>query len=101
MNLNDITDSSLERLVGIQDQYYSLFKESIRYDLMMDESVCMEIISETEKMKTVVIHESSFSNYYLSIDYIKAKLLQEAAKIFLSEIAPVRKRKPRIVGANK
>lgn len=81
----DISKSRIDKILKILET-----KFNIKLNLDDEESL-ISLFGECEMVRKSIIESSPYNSYCSNREYIESYLIQEAIKIFLSEIAPGRK----------
>ena len=95
MNVVDLAVSPNFQLNKILRLLESLYGLTINFDAATSK-VELESIYEAYGLERLnIIREAHHNSYNQNPDYTKACLIQEAIRIFLSEVAPTRRNNPR------
>lgn len=93
MVVDDLGNSShykLSKLLGLLESMYGI---TIDFAAAENSVELETVYEEFGKVRTQIISEAHHNSYNTNPDYTKAVLIQEAIRLFLSEVAPKRRRK--------
>ena len=79
----------LKKIIGLLENLHGV---TINFDAVKDKNHLEAIYLKYAKIKESILLTDEFNVYHLNETYTRASLIQEAIKIFLSEIAPKRKK---------
>lgn len=91
MKVSDFKTSSEQKLAKLAEMLNQMYGIQIDWDSPKQE--LESVLSHYWDKRTVITRESS--NVNMNADYTKSVLITEAIRIYLREIAPARKKKPR------
>lgn len=93
MVTDELNTSAQYRLSKVLDLLESLYGLTIDFDAVNSVAELQSIYEAYGLERSRIISESAFNSYNNDPTYTKAVLIQEAIRIFLSEVAPKRKKR--------
>lgn len=93
MVINELENSShykLSKLLGLLETMYGV---TIDFTAAQAPGELELVYEEFGRLRSEIISEARHNSYNSNPDYAKACLIQEAIRLFLSEVAPKRRRK--------
>ena len=93
MVIDELDNSASFRLARILRVLESMYGLTINFGAGASAAELQEVYEEFGLVRAKIISEAHFNTYTQDSEYAKACLIQEAIKIFLSEVAPKRIRR--------
>ena len=95
MIVDDLGNSTPYQLSRVLSVLESLYGVTIDFDAADDAGQLEQVYESYGALRKQIISEAHYNSYHANPDYAKACLIQEAIRIFLSEVAPKRRRSKR------
>ncbi len=92
MVIDELDTSSAYRLARIMQVLESMYAITLDFEAATSRAELQSIYEEFGAVRSQIIKEAHFNSYNQNPEYTKACLIQEAISIFLSEVAPKRRK---------
>lgn len=93
MNIDELANSSHYRLSKVLGLLETMYGITIDFDGAVSSEELAQVYEEFGAVRAQIISEAHHNSYNQNPEYTKAVLIQEAIRIFLSEVAPKRRRR--------
>jgi hypothetical protein len=93
MNIDELANSPHYRLSKILNLLETMYGITIDFDGAVSGEELAQVYEEFGSVRAQIISEAHHNSYNQNPEYTKAVLIQEAIRIFLSEVAPKRRRR--------